>query len=132
MSFIRDVKLKNPQLKILPRVYIPGHQTAVLQAIGGNQRHLEKLISLVKKVSRLEGIDGFVWDTPYNVFSQEEQYQQVNSIIKEVINSIKGVLKPDQELFVNMDRPGNVDLRLVRKLKLDGLLIQNYASRDAP
>lgn len=77
------------------------------------------------------GIDGFVWDTPYNVFTKDPQRAPVNALMKRLINNMKATLH-DKELFVNMDRPNNNDIQLIRSLKFDGLLIQNYATMNDP
>lgn len=133
LEFIRDVKKRNPGLKILPRLYIPGAQSSVMQALASSQQSLQQLRLMVRKISKMEGIDGFVWDTPYSVFSKESKYKGINEVSKQVINMLKEVLKPEQELFVNTDRPSsNSDLELIRSLNIDGLLIQNYASRENP
>ena len=40
LEFIREVKGKNPKLKILPRLYIPGNQGSVIQTIAGSKQSL--------------------------------------------------------------------------------------------
>jgi hypothetical protein len=103
----------------------------VLQRVGSNRQAMQELMTLTEKVVNLEGIDGLCWDTPFNSFSAEGNSKQLNELIRMIINGMKEKMK-GKLLFVNTNRPNQVDMTLIKSLHFDGLLIQCYSGKRDP
>lgn len=83
------MKLKNPNLKIVPRLYIAGDKLDVIKGVGGNQGIYNAFIDMLVKMAHEKYIDGFVWDSPYNLFVKNNKYAQVALLMKQIINNLK-------------------------------------------
>lgn len=55
-------------MKLVPRIYVDGSQTAFFKSIGNSRVHFEAALTLIEKLIVSHSFDGIVWDSPYNFF----------------------------------------------------------------
>ena len=82
----QSLKDKHPEIKILPRLYIPGDKIDIIKALGGSRPVFNGFLDVVERLAKDPLTDGFVWDTPFNVFTKEAKWVQVGLLMKQVIS----------------------------------------------
>lgn len=51
-TFVKLLKEANPKIKLLPRVYVSGHQSSLLQNIGSFESKFKEIIQFVVKIAQ--------------------------------------------------------------------------------
>ncbi len=63
----------------MPRVYLGGADVNFFQAIGSNYDKFQLAVGLISRIVEEKGLDGIVWDSPYNLMERERS--QLNTLI---------------------------------------------------
>jgi hypothetical protein len=118
-KFASAIRRANPSIKLVPRVYVEGSQSAFFQSIGSNKGSFKKAVSLIAQIIEDHSLDGIVWDTPFNFF--EKSRSPLNVLIVEFLTAVRKEL-PGKILLFNMGSPidhmASLDLNSYRKLPI--------------
>ena len=109
-TFIEQLRLANPKIKILPRFYIASNQQALIHTIGSFESKFKQAINLIIRIVETQKFDGLVFDTPFNTFHAGQKFIGMRNLILQFVNSIKINIPKEKLLFYNMANPMGLNL----------------------